>query len=120
MQENLDTFALECLCLVFESEVVRSTILASLVDDGNSLQADEEIFVLPADAGPVTSAEVVKVRNLLEDEVNESQDDCDTQRVGPDSNDGDWIGKVSRSQTFWGHSKTHQYLSNAHDAFRCS
>lgn len=89
-----NTFSLEGLCLVLESEVVWLAIDTSLVNDGDSLEGYEEVLVLPRDAGSISSAEVVEVRDLLEDEVDEGEYDCHTQRVGPDSDDGDDVGPV--------------------------
>lgn len=40
----------------------------------------------------VLAAEIVEGRNLVEQEIRDCYDDCDTDRVSPDDNGGDDIG----------------------------
>lgn len=88
------TLSLEGLCLVLELEVVWLAIDTTLVNDGDTLEGEEEVLGLAGNAVPVSSSKVVEVRYLLEDEVYHSHDDGDTKRVGPDTNDGDDVGPV--------------------------
>ena len=69
---RVHSFTLECLRLVFESEVIRLSFETPLVHDCDTLERHEEVLVLPVDSGFVSTSEVVQVRDLLEDEVDES------------------------------------------------
>ena len=89
---TLTRLLLERLCLVLEAELVRLSVGALLVHNGDALQARKEVLVLPVDAASVSAAEIVQVRDLVEQEVDQSNDDCDTEGEEPDSDDSNDVG----------------------------
>jgi hypothetical protein len=92
IERTLTRLLLKSLCLVFEAELVCLSVGALLVDDGDALQAREEVLVLPVDAASISAAEIVQVRDLVEQVVDQSDDDGDTKGEKPDSNDSDDVG----------------------------
>ena len=90
----LRLLALECLSLVLEGEAAWTAILANVVDNVNTLQRHKEVLVLLVNSGSISTSEVVQEGNALEDEVDQTNDNRHTERVGPDSDDGDDVGPV--------------------------
>ena len=64
------------------------------MNDRDALKGEEEVFRGSADLVSIAAAKVVEVRNLLEDEVDEGDDDRDAERVGVHADNGDNVGPV--------------------------
>lgn len=64
------------------------------MNNRDALKGEEEVFRGSADLMSIAAAKVVEVRNLLEDEVDECNDDGDAERVGVHADNGDNVGPV--------------------------
>lgn len=91
-----DVVALESLGLVLKL-VDRVTILALLVDNRDTLKRQDEILRLSRDTVSISSPQVVEIRHLLENKVDNRNDDGDSKGIGVDADDCDDIGPVSVS-----------------------
>jgi len=91
---SMNTFTLERFCTILNTESIGPSLQTSLVHNSNALERDEEILVSTGSARAIPSAKVIEVRNLLEDKVDECEDDGNTQRISPYTNDSDDISPV--------------------------
>lgn len=82
-------FTLESFCTVLEPEGVWSSVDTTLVHDSNSLQRYKEVLVCTGDARSISATQLIEVWDLLENEVDQSQDDGNTKTVGVHSDNGD-------------------------------
>ena len=64
------------------------------MDNSDSLKREQEVFRGSTDLVSITTTEIIEVRNLLKDEIDEGNDDGDSKGIGIDSDDSDDIGPM--------------------------
>lgn len=68
------------------------------MDDNNALKRRQEVLVVLVYAVAVSASQVVEVWDALKNEINQSQNDCYTERISPDAHNCDDICPVSMSE----------------------